>query len=85
MTARQQAAGIEGGNPASFRGLCHHGAECDYLHRVPTEADEARHRCDYSHDIFGRERGPSSRDGRKKGLPSSQGCLPLGTRCSCRG
>ena len=45
----------------------HHGADCNYLHRLPTEADERRHRTDYGNDIFGRERVPEARDSRKKG------------------
>jgi hypothetical protein len=53
----------------SRSGLCHHGSDCNYLHRVPTERDEARHGGDYGHDIFGRERAPESRDGRKRGAP----------------
>lgn len=52
------------------RGLCHHGSDCNYLHRVPAERDEARHGGDYGHDIFGRERAPESRDGRKRGVGS---------------
>ena len=27
---------------AVCRGLCHHGPDCNFLHRVPTAADEAR-------------------------------------------
>ncbi len=45
----------------------HHGADCNFLHRVPTARDEERHKTDYSHDIFGRERQPEGRDSRKKG------------------
>ncbi|KAL4439994.1 hypothetical protein ABPG75_002995 [Micractinium tetrahymenae] len=52
------------------RGICHHGADCNFLHRVPTAGDEERHKTDYSHDIFGRERLPEGRDSRKKGVGS---------------
>lgn len=27
----------------------HHGSDCNYLHRLPTAADEERHKTDYSH------------------------------------
>ncbi|RMZ53450.1 hypothetical protein APUTEX25_003272 [Auxenochlorella protothecoides] len=52
------------------RGLCHHGAECNYLHRLPDEGMEARHARDHAVDIFGRDRNPASRDGRKRGTGS---------------
>lgn len=38
------------------RGICHHGSDCNYLHRVPTEADEAHHAKQPQYDIFGRDR-----------------------------
>lgn len=49
------------------RARSHHGPDCTYLHRLPTAADEERHKTDYSHDIFGRERVPEAWDSRKKG------------------
>lgn len=58
----------------------HHGADCTHLHRLPTAEDEARHALDYSRDIFGRERAPASRDGRKKG-----GCASALAGARCRG
>ncbi|XP_074616281.1 pre-mRNA-splicing factor cwc2-like isoform X1 [Acropora palmata] len=36
------------------RGCCHLGAECGYLHVIPTDKDEKR--IDLAHDVFGRER-----------------------------
>lgn len=57
-------------NNLDSRGLCHHGAECNYLHRLPDEGMEARHARDHAVDIFGRDRNPASRDGRKRGTGS---------------
>lgn len=42
------------------RGMCARGAECNYYHRVPTMADEAR--IGMMHDCFGRERHATDRD-----------------------
>jgi len=65
----------------------HHGADCTYLHRLPTAADEERHRTDYSHDIFGRGRNPASPDGRKKGVFGKGGSAvgELGVRGAAAG
>ncbi|PSC68748.1 Pre-mRNA-splicing factor cwc2 [Micractinium conductrix] len=49
------------------RGICHHGSDCNYLHRLPTAADEERHKTDYSHDIFGRDRRPGGQDNKGVG------------------
>lgn len=42
------------------RGMCARGPECNYYHRVPTMADEAR--IGMMHDCFGRERHATDRD-----------------------
>ena len=52
------------------RGLCHHGAECAFLHRVPDAAASLRHERDRAADVFGRDRNPAHRDGRKRGTGS---------------
>ncbi len=38
------------------RGLCHRGAACDYLHRVPTAADAVAAGAAPQLDVFGRDR-----------------------------
>lgn len=38
------------------RGICHLGADCTFLHRVPTSLDEACHRTQPQYDIFGRDK-----------------------------
>ena len=50
------------------RGICHHGSDCNYLHRVPTVDDESRHRREPQYDIFGRDR--LDEEGRTKGAGS---------------
>lgn len=40
------------------RGLCHRGASCIYLHRIPTVDIEQRHAANLQFDIFGRDRLP---------------------------
>ncbi|EFN52859.1 hypothetical protein CHLNCDRAFT_138339 [Chlorella variabilis] len=67
---RGEGSGVEYCCLYFARGICHHGHSCDFLHRLPTAQDEERHRTDYSHDIFGRERLPGHMDGRKKGVGS---------------
>jgi hypothetical protein len=58
------------------RGICHHGADCNYLHRVPSAADEARHYSEPQYDIFGRDRVAET--GRTKGVGSySRECTTL--------
>eukprot|EP00960_Hanusia_phi_P051402 760786-Hanusia_phi.AAC.4 len=42
------------------RGCCALGAECTFLHRIPTPQDDKR--LDMLHDIFGRDRHASDRD-----------------------
>ncbi|RLN91819.1 hypothetical protein BBJ28_00005514 [Nothophytophthora sp. Chile5] len=42
------------------RGMCARGAECNYYHRLPSVADEAR--IGMMHDCFGRERHATDRD-----------------------
>ena len=43
------------------RGICHHGANCDYLHRVPTLEMELRHRTDYGRGGWLGSSSPSRR------------------------
>lgn len=50
------------------RGICHHGSDCVYLHRVPTLADEVRHATRPQYDIFGRDR--IAEEGATKGVGS---------------
>ncbi|KAL4545726.1 hypothetical protein Ndes2526B_g00377 [Nannochloris sp. 'desiccata'] len=38
------------------RGICHHGSDCNYLHRLPTASDEVKHLSEPQYDIFGRDR-----------------------------
>jgi Torus domain/RNA recognition motif. (a.k.a. RRM, RBD, or RNP domain) len=38
------------------RGICHHGSDCNYLHRIPTASDEVKHFSEPQYDIFGRDR-----------------------------
>jgi hypothetical protein len=38
------------------RGICHHGSDCNYLHRIPTASDEVKHLSEPQYDIFGRDR-----------------------------
>jgi hypothetical protein len=42
------------------RGQCHLGPDCAYLHRRPTDYDDAR--LDMMHDVFGRGRHMTDRD-----------------------
>lgn len=42
------------------KGSCAHGRRCQFLHRVPTDADNAK--LDSLHDCFGRERHATDRD-----------------------
>lgn len=58
------------------RGICHHGRDCNYLHRVPTEADEQRHRTEPQYDIFGRDRIAEERGTKGVGSYSRQ-CTTL--------
>lgn len=44
---RGEGAGIQYCCLYFARGICHHGTSCNYLHRVPTEEMELRHRTDY--------------------------------------
>jgi hypothetical protein len=44
------------------RGACSRGRECERLHRVPTDADEARMSRDNMHDVFGRSRHALHKD-----------------------
>lgn len=41
------------------KGCCVHGKNCSFLHRIPTDADQAR--LDMLHDVFGRDRHKSDR------------------------
>lgn len=45
--------------------MCTQGAQCPYLHRLPTQADEAALSKDHSRDIFGREKVADRMDNRK--------------------
>ena len=38
------------------RGLCHHGADCNYRHRIPDASFEVYHQTQPQYDIFGRGR-----------------------------
>jgi len=38
------------------RGICHHGSDCNYLHRIPTASDEVKHFSEPQYDIFARDR-----------------------------
>lgn len=50
------------------RGICHHGSDCVYLHRVPNLSDEIRHATRPQYDIFGRDR--VAEEGATKGVGS---------------
>lgn len=54
------------------RGICHHGQDCNYLHRVPSEADEMRHRGEPQYDIFGRDRHVEARGTKRLGSMDRQ-------------
>lgn len=38
------------------RGICHHGSDCNFRHRVPDASFELHHRTQPQYDIFGRDR-----------------------------
>lgn len=38
------------------RGICHHGSDCNFRHRVPDASFELHHRRQPQYDIFGRDR-----------------------------
>ena len=50
---------------ATFRGICHKGKDCDYLHQLPTEYHEQLLTSDHTVDIFGRDKLPGSHTGTK--------------------
>lgn len=52
------------------RGGCFQGENCSFLHRIPTEADDAR--LGPMHDCFGRPRHASDRDDMRGRLPMSK-------------
>lgn len=59
------------------RGLCHHGSECAYVHRVPDAGFELYHMTQPQYDIFGRERSLEV-EGGQKGIGSmSRDCTTL--------
>lgn len=49
----------------TFRGMCHKGKDCDYLHQLPTEYHEQLLMSDHTVDIFGRDKLPGSHTGTK--------------------
>lgn len=49
----------------SFRGICHKGKDCEYLHQLPTEYHEQLLTSDHTVDIFGRDKLPGSHTGTK--------------------
>lgn len=49
----------------AFRGICHKGKDCDYLHQLPTEYHEQLLTSDHTVDIFGRDKLPGSHTGTK--------------------
>lgn len=48
-----------------FRGICHKGKDCEYLHQLPTEYHEQLLTSDHTVDIFGRDKLPGSHTGTK--------------------
>jgi hypothetical protein len=52
--------------PLFLRGCCAQGSACPYLHRLPTDEDEAYHSKDMGADIFAREKRGEN-EGYRKG------------------
>ena len=59
------------------RGLCHHGSDCGYVHRVPDVSFELYHRTQPQYDIFGRERSLEVEGGQKGVGSMSRDCTTL--------
>lgn len=59
------------------RGLCHHGSDCGYVHRVPDVSFELYHRTQPQYDIFGRDRSLEVEGGQKGVGSMSRDCTTL--------
>lgn len=55
------------------KGCCDQGQACSYLHRLPTQLDEARCSKDMSTDIFGREKR-AEHEGYRSGAGKCPSC-----------